>query len=208
MSINQATGRITWVPQSGQGPVEAVAVEAEDRAGNTASQAFSIQLNDVPQIDPIASLTRPEHMPVNFIVRATDTDTPLVFGLEPGAPAGATIDPNTGEFRWTPGEAQGPGGYDFTVRVTDSTGLWATEGFTINVTEVNQLPMLQRPADRTVDEGQFVVVRGPSGSGTLKRRHRASPGSFAWVRGSRCSRGSCPAGSAWSRRSTRRAGCG
>ena len=46
-----------------------------------------------------------------------DGDT-LTYSLI-GAPAGATIDPATGEFSWTPSEAQGPGVYTFTVSVTD-----------------------------------------------------------------------------------------
>jgi hypothetical protein len=33
--------------------------------------------------------------------------------------AGATIDGTTGAFSWTPTEAQGPGSYPFTVRVSD-----------------------------------------------------------------------------------------
>ena len=37
-----------------------------------------------------------------------------------GAPVGATIDPITGEFRWTPDEAQGPAEYFVTVRVNDN----------------------------------------------------------------------------------------
>ena len=37
-----------------------------------------------------------------------------------GAPAGASIDASTGLFTWTPTEAQGPGAYTFTVRVTDT----------------------------------------------------------------------------------------
>ena len=51
-----------------------------------------------------------------------DADLPantLSFSLDAGAPAGATITP-AGAFSWTPTEAQGPGVYSITVRVTDN----------------------------------------------------------------------------------------
>ena len=54
---------------------------------------------------------------------ATDVDAPpqtLAFSLLPGAPAGATIDPASGIFRWTPGLTAGPGTRAVTVRVTDN----------------------------------------------------------------------------------------
>jgi hypothetical protein len=39
--------------------------------------------------------------------------------LAGGAPSGARIDGSTASFSWTPTEAQGPGSYPFTVRVSD-----------------------------------------------------------------------------------------
>ncbi len=45
----------------------------------------------------------------------------LTFSLS-GEPAGASIDPNTGVFTWTPTEAQGPEPYTFDVIVSDGAG--------------------------------------------------------------------------------------
>ena len=42
----------------------------------------------------------------------------LTFSLDPGAPAGAAIDPGTGAFFWTP--PAGPATTAITIRVTDS----------------------------------------------------------------------------------------
>jgi hypothetical protein len=57
-----------------------------------------------------------------------------------GAPLGASINATTGVFTWLPSEAQGPGVYSLTVRVTDNgtPGLTAEE--TISVTIVNVTP--------------------------------------------------------------------
>src|SRR5207247_5075552 len=60
---------------------------------------------------------------VGVCVGATDTARPLqsrTFTLDPGAPAGAVINPASGVFTWTPSAAQTPDTYTVTVRVTDS----------------------------------------------------------------------------------------
>ena len=71
-----------------------------------------------------------------------------------GAPAGATIGSTSGAFSWTPTEAQGPGSFTFTVRVTDNgtPNLSDTESITVTVSEVNEAPVLGAIGDQTVDE--------------------------------------------------------
>src|SRR5262249_10863806 len=49
-----------------------------------------------------SALTTPELSPLGFVAQASDVDSPtLTFSLV-GAPAGAAIDPATGQFSWTP----------------------------------------------------------------------------------------------------------
>jgi hypothetical protein len=68
------------------------------------------------------------------------------------APTGASIDGSTGAFTWTPTEAQGPGSYPFTVRVSD--GVANTDAaITLTVTEVNAAPAIANvPASATIPE--------------------------------------------------------
>jgi hypothetical protein len=75
----------------------------------------------------------------------------LSFSLV-GAPAGATINNSTGVFAWTPSEAQGPGVYPFSVRVSD--GVTQTDAaISITVNEVNVAPVLTGvPTTADVDE--------------------------------------------------------
>lgn len=82
----------------------------------------------------------------------------LTFSLDAGAPTGATIDPSTGAFTWTPSEAQGPGVYPVTVIVTDdgSPPLSDSKTFTVTVNEVNVAPVLGALSDYTVNAGQTV----------------------------------------------------
>ena len=90
-----------------------------------------------------ATATIPELAAYTFTATATDSDLPaqtLTFSLV-GAPDGATIDGTTGAFSWTPAEAEGPGSYPFTVRVTDGV-VNADAAITLTVTEVNAAPVL------------------------------------------------------------------
>src|SRR4029078_1752248 len=101
-----------------------------------------------------ASASIPELSPYTFTATATDSDVPaqtLTFSLV-GAPAGATVDGKTGAFSWTPTEAQGPGSYPFTVRVSD--GVANTDAaITLHVTEGNAAPAIAKvPASATIPE--------------------------------------------------------
>jgi hypothetical protein len=62
----------------------------------------------------------------------------LTYTLDPGAPAGAKIDPKTGAFAWTP---TAPGKYSLTVRVTDNSSppISDTKTFTVTVEDVAPL---------------------------------------------------------------------
>lgn len=92
----------------------------------------------------------------NFIV---STPKILTYSLS-NAPAGATINPTSGVFAWTPTEAQGPGVYNITVRVTDNNLPPASDAktFQITVTESNQPPALAAISDRTIHAGSLVSI--------------------------------------------------
>src|SRR5439155_14171484 len=102
------------------------------------------EVNTAPALLGVpASATIPELAAYTFTASATDGDQPaqaLTFSLV-SAPSGATIGGTSGVFSWTPTEAQGPGTYPFTVRVSD--GVANTDAaITLGVTEVNVAPVL------------------------------------------------------------------
>ncbi|MHB0958366.1 MAG: hypothetical protein ACYC0X_17585 [Pirellulaceae bacterium] len=96
---------------------------------------------------------------VAFAVRVHMTGTPPgrpVFVLADNPPDGATIDPQTGMFTWTPAEKHGPGRYQFRVRVKleEAAEVSAESEFRIDVVEVNS-PLSIRPIDnKEVEAGQ------------------------------------------------------
>ncbi|BCR05820.1 hypothetical protein DESUT3_28890 [Desulfuromonas versatilis] len=157
-----ATGDFSWTPSEAQGPgVYPVTVRVTDDGTPNlfAEETINITVNEVnssPVLNPIGDRSVDELSTLAFTPTATDADLPannLIFTLQGSPPAGASITP-TGDFSWTPGEAQGPGVYPVTVRVTDdgTPSLFAEETINITVNEVNSPPVLNPIGDRTVDE--------------------------------------------------------
>jgi hypothetical protein len=94
-----------------------------------------------------------EETVLTFTATAGDVDLPeqvLTFTLAE-APAGASIDPISGVFTWTPTEVQGPAEYTFAVVVSDGL-LTDAETITVTVNEVNVAPVLGAIGPQTVAE--------------------------------------------------------
>ena len=114
-----------------------VIVTVQDDDGDSASATLSVTVHNVaPTLAPIGNLKISEQVEFRLTVTATDpgADT-LRFSLGAGAPAGASIQPVTGLFTWTPTEAQGPGVYQVTFIVTDDDGGSDSETLLIAVKE-------------------------------------------------------------------------
>jgi len=112
---------------------------------DTATVTLTINgLNDAPVLATIGNQSGDELTTISFTAAASNPEPSeaLTFSLDAGAPDGAVIDPVSGVFSWTPTEAQGPGLYPVTVRVTDNGSpiLDDSETITITVNEVNTAP--------------------------------------------------------------------
>jgi hypothetical protein len=166
-AINPDSGVFTWTPNENQGPGNyPMTIRVTDDGLPSLSDAETItvtvnEVNTAPILNAIRDQTINEGATLSFNALASDSDVPaqtLTFSLDPGAPAGAAINPTTGAFNWSPSEAQGPGSYPVTVRVTDngSPNLNFAETFTITVAESNVAPVLAAIGDRTVVEGTLL----------------------------------------------------
>lgn len=154
--LDSGTGLISWTPTEAQGPgVYSIQVRVSDNApaplfATNTMQVTVTEVNAAPTLDVLADRTVTETTPLAFTAIARDTDLPgqtLTFALDT-PPAGASINPTTGAFTWTPTEAQGPGRYTIVVRVTDN-GTPArsdTKSFDVTVNEQNADPILTTPA--------------------------------------------------------------
>ena len=140
---------IARLARSGEGEIDWNNVDL-----NNPPATVRIAVNRPPVLGVIGPQTINEETELTFTATATDPDIPvngLTFSLDVGAPAGASINPVSGVFTWTPTEAQGPGGYDITVRVTDNGTAVLDDFETITVT-VPVLPTLSI-ADVSLEEG-------------------------------------------------------
>src|ERR1041385_3164944 len=162
MSIDGSSGAITWTPGESQGPsTNLVTVRVSDNGSPSlsATNSFKVIVNEVnlaPVLTVPADQIIAEQTTLSVSATATDADIPantLTFALLT-APAGMSIDSNSGAITWTPGESQGPSTNLVTVRVSDngSPSLSATNSFKVIVNEVNLAPVLTVPGDQTVAE--------------------------------------------------------
>ena len=94
----------------------------------------------VLQLNSISDKSIEEKKTLTFTPTLTEDVEGVVFSLEKNPPSGATIDPNTGKFVWTPTESQGPVSYIFDIVVTKGA-LSDRETIKVIVTEkVEQTP--------------------------------------------------------------------
>ena len=115
--------------------------------GRTGGRAIILEPGLVaPALSALPNRTNAELALLSFTNLASEFRPHVshTFSLDSGAPAGASIDPTTGIFRWTPTETQGPGVYWVSVRVTDDgqPPLSAFQGCLIAVTEANSAPVM------------------------------------------------------------------
>jgi hypothetical protein len=172
MTIDSATGAISWTPTEAQGPssnpVTVRVTDSNPAAVNeqhlSTDVAFSVTVNEVnspPVLGAIASQTIDELQTLTVPNTASDPDLPansLTYALA-GAPSGVSISP-TGVITWTPTEAQGPTNVTITTVVTDNgvPPLSATNSFSVAVNEVNSAPVLSAIGAQTIDELQPLTV--------------------------------------------------
>jgi hypothetical protein len=121
-----------------------VTVRVTDNGSPAASDTETLTLtvnevNAAPVILPIGDKTVAAGTALSFPISATDGDEPvqtLLFSLDAGAPAGASVDAASGRFTWKPAATQAGRTYPITVRVTDdgTPPLSAALAFQVNVT--------------------------------------------------------------------------
>ena len=142
-AIDGETGEFSWTPTEEQdGEHTFTVVVSDGEATGTEEITVTVaEVNEAPVLDEIGTQEVDELSELTFTATATDADLAaqtLVFSLV-DAPAGAAIDGATGEFSWTPGEAQ-DGQHTFTVVVSDGE-LTDEEEITVTVAEVENDPI-------------------------------------------------------------------
>jgi len=162
-SISSSSGLFTWIPsntQSGTYTFDVIAKTSslEDR------ESITITVKEPTQTPPyvlslktIADKTITEGKTLSFSVSVTDSSLDrLTYSLEKNPPSGASIDPNSGKFIWTPTAAQGNINgiqYNFDIVVEKGTQK-DSESITITVKDPIILPPKELGIAPFVEPGQ------------------------------------------------------
>ncbi|MDS4059341.1 MAG: putative Ig domain-containing protein [Candidatus Contendobacter sp.] len=157
-SLDTGTGQFTWTPGYDQAGVYNVTFMVSDAQAN-ASQSVTITVNNTnrpPVLAPIGNRTVAEDQTLSFVINATDPDgNPLTYSAS-NLPTGASFNPVTQIFTWTPDYNQA-GVYPVTFTVSDGQDS-VSETITIMVSNVDLPPVLILPASPTAE------ATGPNGA--------------------------------------------
>jgi hypothetical protein len=110
-------------------------------------------INQPPVLDPIGNRTVTEGATLTFQINATDPDgNPLTYSAS-SLPSGASFDPPSRTFTWTPDYTQAGSYPGVHFAVSDGNGGSDFEDITITVTNTNRPPVLAAIGNRSVAEG-------------------------------------------------------
>ena len=139
--------------------------------GPQSTALLTLTSNQPPVLAPILAQTVTEGGSLSFLATATDPDLPpqtLRFSLDPGGPAGASIDPVSGLCTW----ANPPvGNFAVTVRVTDNGSPPLSVSRLVPIAVTNLVPVLGVGSNLSLTQGTSLARPGSF----------ADPGTETWT---------------------------
>ncbi len=155
MTVHPLAGVVDWVPsQTAAGIHDVTLVALDGFAGGEGVQTFRITVGavDAPPVITSAPLTTAQvNAAYQYQVVAHDPDGgPVTFTL-PTAPAGMTIDANSGMVQWA---APVAGSHAVKVVAADSSNQTATQEYTLTVVTCGQPPQITSEPPTTATEGE------------------------------------------------------
>ncbi len=161
-----AAGLFTFTPDETQGGASfPITVRVTDSRGASDDESFIVNVieNDqAPIVPPVADRQVLRGETVQFLIPATDPDIPalpFVYSLAAGAPAGASIDANSGLFTFASASGDALGAVPITVNVAGPGAGAPSTAVSFNVEVVDNLdPIINPIADQTVAAGEELFV--------------------------------------------------
>jgi len=147
----------TWKPAYDQSGIYMVDFVLSDQAGGLDRDGSTITIHHVdrkPIVTQIEDKTVNENEVISFLIEGKDPDqedqNAISFQII-GLPQGATFDPATQKFIWTPTYEQA-GTFENLLLVMTAGNLADTTALNITVIHVNRKPDLSEIANKTIDE--------------------------------------------------------
>jgi Bacterial Ig domain/Putative Ig domain/Bacterial Ig-like domain len=161
MTLDPVTATLNWAPTA-ESPAQAnVVLRIYDDHGASASEAFSIDVaggNAAPVVQDLPSqASTPEGSSYSIGLSASDPDGDALQYFADNLPPGALLVPNANQLVWAPGPGSTGTYTNIVLGVSDGVNT-VTKTFTLEVTPVNEPPILSPVPDRTVREGDPTAI--------------------------------------------------
>ncbi len=151
--------QFSWTPSYTQAGRYSITINVLDGLSGNDAKSMIITVNDfnrLPVFLPLSDVVVSENQLVSFCFNATDPDgDTLNFSMSP-IPSGATFTNQT--FTWTPNYLQS-GIYTLALSVTDGKGGVGKAAMTIQVNNVNRLPLMGLCQSIIATENDTIAVR-------------------------------------------------
>ncbi len=153
-----------WKPTYDQSGIYVVDFVVRDGMGGSDREPVTITVEHVdrpPVIDPISDQTIDEGQTLTLQIKGTEPDKEdqdkISFSMK-NLPPGASFDPATATFTWTPTYEQS-GVYSNIVAIMQAGAFSDSTTFSITVNHVNRPPVLEPIPDQTVNENELLTFR-------------------------------------------------
>ncbi|PSF27638.1 hypothetical protein C7H19_24930, partial [Aphanothece hegewaldii CCALA 016] len=162
MTIDPVTGIISWIPTANNPGISEVVLQAYDTRGGRNTQTFTINVaggNQKPVFAPLPALIRgQEGQPLVITINATDAESSSLLYWADHLPSGANFDPIQQTLTWIP-DFVSSGTYENVTFIVSDGSQQNTQKTTLLIAPSNQKPILLRPKERTIIEGDSINLQ-------------------------------------------------
>ncbi len=144
-TLNGSSGNFSWTPGYDQSDTYSLNAKVSDGTAESTT-TVSVTVNDInrtPEISGGGSVTVTAGESASLSFSASDPDGDNLKFESNDLPAGADLNPSSGDFSWTPGDDQ-TGTFSFTVKVSDGKANAETTG-SVTVNSKPEPPAPQQP---------------------------------------------------------------
>ncbi|MBI4528657.1 MAG: tandem-95 repeat protein [Deltaproteobacteria bacterium] len=159
-TVTLTGGIVTYTPDANFNGSGSFTYTVSDGKGATATATVTVTVtpvNDPPVLSPIGNKSVNEGQLLTFTISGSDVDGNSLTYSASNLPSGASFNPSTRTFSWTPTYAQAGSYPNVRFSVSDGT-VFASEEITIDVINVNSAPVSNAQNVTTAEDTSAAIV--------------------------------------------------